>query len=89
MKEIRWALPVDRLATCSTRFGRGGSTFWASEVVREGLRPSPDADRVTSESNIILNSGRSRVEAEHAIFDLNRRIYQLRKARATYYNDQG
>jgi LPS export ABC transporter protein LptC len=58
------------------------------QIHAERMRFEPDIDLVTSESNIVMESEVSRIEAEHAVFNLANRVYSMRNARTTYHNDQ-
>ena len=58
------------------------------EIYAERMRFEPDIDLVTSESDIVIESEVSRIEAEHAVFNLADRVYSMRNARTTYHNDQ-
>ena len=55
----------------------------------ERMRFELDTDLVTSESHIVIENAQSYTEAEHAVFNLAEGVYSMRKAKTTYYNEQG
>lgn len=58
------------------------------EIHAERMRFEPDIDLVTSESAIVMQNEVSRIEADHAVFNLADRVYSMRNARTIYHNDQ-
>lgn len=53
-------------------------------LTTERLVFEPDRDRISTDSNVVLLSGDSRIEAEGAVFDLEGEVYSLERARGVY-----
>jgi len=53
----------------------------------ESLRFEPDRDLVSTEASVVIETGRGRIEADQASFDLAAGIYRFSRSRATYRND--
>ncbi len=57
------------------------------QVYTDSIRFEPDRDLVTAESDILMISQQGRLEAEHAVFDLQGMVYKFKKARAVYHRE--
>jgi hypothetical protein len=58
------------------------------QLTTESIQFEPDLDRVTIDSQVILQTRNSRIEAEAATFDLSGKVYSPQKTRAVYNNDE-
>jgi LPS export ABC transporter protein LptC len=59
------------------------------QVYTESIRFELNRDLVTAETDILMISQQSRIQAEHAEFDLAGRVYKFKKARAVYHREAG
>ncbi|MDJ0779646.1 MAG: LPS export ABC transporter periplasmic protein LptC [Gammaproteobacteria bacterium] len=53
-------------------------------LMTESLVFDPDRDRISTDSNVVMLSGDGRIEADGAVFDLEREVYSLERARGVY-----
>lgn len=59
----------------------------ALRLTTQSVRFEPDQDRVTVDSPLTVVSGGTRIEAQSAVFDLDRQIYSMQKTSAIYHHD--
>lgn len=58
------------------------------QVFTDSIRFEPDRELVTADSEILMIDANARIRADHAEFDLARRVYKLQRTRAVYnYED--
>lgn len=52
----------------------------------ESMLFKPDQDLVASESNVVIESLRSTISGDNAVFDLSNEVYSIKNTRAIYYH---
>ena len=57
------------------------------QVYTESISFEPDRDLVSANREILMIIPQARIQAEHAEFDLARKVYRFGKARAIYHNE--
>lgn len=58
------------------------------QVYTESIRFEPDRELVTADSEILMVSPQTRVVADHAVFDLARKVYTFTRTRSVYHNEK-
>ncbi len=47
----------------------------------------PGRNRLSSEENVIIESGNARIIGNEAVFDLQNEVYSLKNTRSVYYHE--
>lgn len=57
------------------------------QIYTDNILFEPNRDLITAESDILMLNPRTRIEAEHAEFNLADKVYKFKKTRAVYHRE--
>jgi lipopolysaccharide export system protein LptC len=56
-------------------------------VQAQSMLFKPDLNLLSSEENVIIESGNARISGNRAVFDLQNEVYSLKNTRTVFYHE--